>query len=302
MAILESIFPRGTGRRLAAQTIKGAVQRPSRLPHRLNGKNLQLARHYRNWSFTCVVCGHVGRPYYDWPDLGLRAEHGIGILRETLMCRACLSTVRHRALVSMLLEALGFDRGSTARDVSSKAPGEVRILDTDAYSPLARTFAAVPGYVRSTFVPGLPNGRELEAGCLYNVDLQSMPFPDASFDVIMSSDVMEHVRDHKAAHAEIARCLRPGGLYIFTLPYNADMERHRVLIDTSTDVDLPLEPFHFHGDPIRGGIVAYRIFGRQLLQELEDVGLDGHVTQLTMPELGILDADVFTARRRGPVG
>jgi SAM-dependent methyltransferase len=42
--------------------------------------------------------------------------------------------------------------------------------------------------------------------------------PDARFDLIGSFDVIEHIEDDKAALAGIARCLRPGGKFVMTVP------------------------------------------------------------------------------------
>jgi SAM-dependent methyltransferase len=45
---------------------------------------------------------------------------------------------------------------------------------------------------------------------------EALPFADASFDVVTFVDVIEHVRDARAAVRETARVLRPGGtLYLF---------------------------------------------------------------------------------------
>lgn len=44
------------------------------------------------------------------------------------------------------------------------------------------------------------------------------PFPDASFDVIVSVEVMEHVGDLDAYLSDIARLLRPGGMFVWTAP------------------------------------------------------------------------------------
>jgi SAM-dependent methyltransferase len=38
-----------------------------------------------------------------------------------------------------------------------------------------------------------------------------LPFPDASFDAVLSTDTFEHVMDLHLAYREIARVLRPGG-------------------------------------------------------------------------------------------
>ncbi len=51
-----------------------------------------------------------------------------------------------------------------------------------------------------------------------NYDGLTIPFPDRSFDVVFSSNVLEHVPDLAAMHAEIKRVLRPGGFCLHVLP------------------------------------------------------------------------------------
>jgi SAM-dependent methyltransferase len=49
-------------------------------------------------------------------------------------------------------------------------------------------------------------------------DLLHLPFPDASVDRVMASEVLEHIPDDVTAMAEIARVLKPGGRVAVTVP------------------------------------------------------------------------------------
>ena len=44
---------------------------------------------------------------------------------------------------------------------------------------------------------------------------EELPFPDASFDLVLCCDVLEHVDDVERVLAEAARVLRPGGAYLY---------------------------------------------------------------------------------------
>lgn len=47
---------------------------------------------------------------------------------------------------------------------------------------------------------------------------RQLPFPGASFDVVFSSNALEHVHGLSAIHAEIRRVLKPAGICIHILP------------------------------------------------------------------------------------
>jgi SAM-dependent methyltransferase len=49
-------------------------------------------------------------------------------------------------------------------------------------------------------------------------DVFGLPFPNASFDRVICSEVMEHVHDYPAAVRELVRVLRPGGSVGLTIP------------------------------------------------------------------------------------
>jgi SAM-dependent methyltransferase len=49
-------------------------------------------------------------------------------------------------------------------------------------------------------------------------DICAMPFDSDSFDLVLATDVIEHVEDDGLALREVARVLRPGGKAIVTVP------------------------------------------------------------------------------------
>jgi SAM-dependent methyltransferase len=49
-------------------------------------------------------------------------------------------------------------------------------------------------------------------------DARRLPFPDATFDVVITSEVLEHIQDDVAAISEMVRVLKPGGRFAATVP------------------------------------------------------------------------------------
>jgi SAM-dependent methyltransferase len=63
---------------------------------------------------------------------------------------------------------------------------------------------------------------------LRQANLESLPFDDDAFDLVLSSQVIEHVLDASAAVGELARVLRPGGRLVISTD-NADNRVTRAL-------------------------------------------------------------------------
>ena len=56
------------------------------------------------------------------------------------------------------------------------------------------------------------------ARCLVNAAVEALPFPDAAFEVIVASQLVEHLAPSVEPFAEMARCLQPGGVLIIGTP------------------------------------------------------------------------------------
>ena len=103
-------------------------------------------------------------------------------------------------------------------------------------------------------------------------DVQRLSYPDASFDLVTHTEVLEHVPDDARAFAELFRVLRPGGLMLFTVPlHGGPTTVERARLENGTIRHL-LEPVH-HLDPLRHeGILAFRDYGLDILDRLSSAG------------------------------
>ena len=71
--------------------------------------------------------------------------------------------------------------------------------------PAAEAIDAARAHARAQ---GLRIGYDVGVG-------EALPYADASFDAVVCVDVLEHVADLNRVLAEVARTLRPGGLFLF---------------------------------------------------------------------------------------
>ncbi len=49
-------------------------------------------------------------------------------------------------------------------------------------------------------------------------DVTKLPFADGSFDIVVCSEVLEHIEDNRTAVRELVRVLKPGGDLVVTVP------------------------------------------------------------------------------------
>ena len=295
---MEKLLPKYTVRRIVGSLLLTLATNPFRLHHRLNVENVLLFKAFRRVRAHCCICGGMSRLFFGIPDRKLRRDHEIGLLRETLLCEVCGSTNRQRTLAYALKMSLDSRAGVSTTTVS-EAVGNlppIKIWDTDAFSPLKSQMLTTGRIIYSKFLPQHNFGIELEDRT-YNIDLQKINFESNRFDFILSSDIMEHVRRDDLAHAEIFRCLKPGGQYVFTVPYNENREDNLRLVDTSSPTDIILQKPHYHGDPLTGGILAYRIYGRKLIRDLQQEGFAVEFKRLNIAAEGIFDGDCFIATK-----
>lgn len=112
----------------------------------------------------------------------------------------------------------------TLDSASATVPAGARVLDFGCgggdivSSLLVRGFDAYGCDLR--FRAGLNRERLENSGRLLLIDDEKyrLPFDDASFDVVFSDQVLEHVQDYPSTLQELHRITRPGGLGLHIFP------------------------------------------------------------------------------------
>jgi SAM-dependent methyltransferase len=160
---------------------------------------------------TCELCGNRVRGFKAHGGgaevLDRRRVVG-GMRREDDRCPVCHGCDRTRMMM-LYLEREGLvGRGPAA--VLHVAP------DYGLYLWLSRQ----PGVAYTG--TDLDATRYRHVGNMRSADLTALPFPDASFDVVVCSHVLEHVPDDAKAMRELLRILKPSGRALLLTPLAVD--------------------------------------------------------------------------------
>jgi len=225
----------------------------------------------------CAVCGVRGT--FD------RSEAPI---RETCKCRACGSSLRYRHQAEVLLDLYGGRCRSLAELVEDGSFGALHVYEPGLIGPFRRLLGSLPGYTNSYYWPDLPPGDVRDGVRCEN--LQTLTFADCSFDLVVTSDVFEHVREPWVAFREVFRVLRPGGCHVFTVPFSWPLPSESIhRVDTSGPEDVHLMPPVYHGSPLDpNGSLVYTDFGLDLPDRLREIGFRSAVHHGYLQSITIL--------------
>lgn len=101
------------------------------------------------------------------------------------------------------------------------APGKGSILDVGAAAGFFLKVAKDAGWDAKGVEPSdwlAEYGRREFGLDIRSGTLRGAAYPDASFDVVTMWDVLEHTADPAAEVAEVARILKPGGIFVINFP------------------------------------------------------------------------------------
>lgn len=211
--------------------------------------------------------------------------------RDWLKCSSCGSIPRERAL-ALVLEEIRPDWRKGSVHESSPTPRGI--------SPKLKRECV--DYVETQFYPGQPLGKMVHG--FRNENAEKLTFTDASFDIFISLDVLEHVNYPEKVFAEAARTLKPGGFCLFTTPtykHRVETQRRSHYRPDGTIDFMGIEP-EYHGNPVsdKGALVTFH-YGYDLPELIDKwSGLDTRVYRFHDRFHGIIGefTEVYVSTRR----
>jgi SAM-dependent methyltransferase len=175
------------------------------------GQNLAITAAERVHGFhtrTCPCCG--------WSGLRFRSFAVLEALRTGVICPACGSFERHRALASFypsFFERLGLR--------------PARLVHFAPEPCLRRVVTSVcDTYETSAYGETTPADLRL--------DVTRMALPDASCDALLLNHVLDCIPDDRAAIAEMHRVLRPGGVVLAVVTFDHETATREVRVRSNS--------------------------------------------------------------------
>ena len=224
-------------------------------------------------------------------------------VRNNMYCPFCKSSSRKRHVAKLLINHV-IPNISSLSEVSSNKHldnqeklSQLNIYNADVNDGFYQVLHSATSYYSSSYIPNVEIGKEIREQ-VFCQNLEKLTFASEKFDVVITEDVFEHIRDYEKAFREVYRVLKTGGYHIFTIPCFFDKPT-LIRVDTSGKEDIHLLSPEYHGDKIRGKILAYRTFGIDIFEILKKIGFETTVdfSNYLDRRFGIFDSYAFCSRK-----
>ena len=198
-------------------------------------------------------------------------------LRDHYLCSNCGSIPRERALMQTIETFFPTWRELIIHESSPCSRGTSLRLAREC-----------KGYMPSQCFANITRGSSV--GEVRSENLEQLTFADASIDLHITQDVMEHVFHPDHAFRELARTLKPGGAHVFTTPLVNKHLPSRIRAQIQANGELRhLELPVYHGNPLSpDGSLVTMDWGFDICQQIfEACGLFTHIVYIDDLSKGI---------------
>ena len=233
----------------------------------------------------CNICG--------WSGPFIQAHRSI---REGFACGGCRGSLRYRAQAEAILSLFNDAHPNLVKLVDDPAWQQLQIYEPGVTGPFRQFFRGADWYTQSFYWEDVRPGQQRDG--LVCQDLTRTTYEDCTFDLIITSDIFEHVRKPLDGFREMHRILKPGGYHIWSVPAVDPLPPETVSrIDTTTDDDIPILPLVYHGSGMSGGrSVVYTDFGEDVPELLEQTS-QSTLLRRYQPDKSVRPLVTFVSRR-----
>jgi SAM-dependent methyltransferase len=251
----------------------------------------KLAKVFKTMPIRCNICGSLTFIRII-PDYRITNNN----FRENCYCGHCHSFNRQRQLAFVLCNAMASKSAKSLKEFYKT--NKYSIYNTEAGGLFHDYLSRLEDYQCSEYFGDEYKSGEMVNGKMHQ-DLMALSFVNERFDIVLSTDVFEHISNPYLAHKEIYRILKWGGRHIFTVDFSQSTfnDDVRASLDEDRQVIFYKDAL-YHIDPLRkNGALVFNVFSIEMLSKLSNLGFRTNMYHLYVPYNGILgsNAIVFEA-------
>ncbi len=241
-------------------------------------RSLELMLSKLTGSERCVVCNFSGLQKAKkvlWPDLISEWELSPQWIdwyndREGRYCVNCKCSARSNQLAKAILMALkeitGIEFSYLGKAFENKKVQELKIAEINSVGNIHPFLAKSPNLLYSEYASA--------DSSIPSENLLQLSYNNNSFDMVLTSETLEHVPDIDISFSEIHRILKPGGMHVFTIPviWNRPQTRVRAKIENGELVNLLPPSYHGSKYENQSDYLVFYEFGKDIVQRCKNAG------------------------------
>lgn len=185
-------------------------------------------------------------------------------LREGQYCVNCKCCARTHQLSEAILQEIASISGSVYTNLNEafkqSNTRDLIIAEINSLGNIHPYLAQSPNLWYSEYLSTVPGIR--------SENLESLSYANNFFDLVLTSETLEHVPDIDKAFSEIRRVLKPGGKHIFTTPVVWDRPITRIRASIEHNQVVHNFPPSYHGSKAKNqsDYLVFYEFGSDLIE------------------------------------
>lgn len=190
--------------------------------------------------------------------------------REGLHCGLCRASLRARQLAAALVQYFQQTCETSAKSLAAACAdprcAALEVAEINGAGRLHRHLERLPNLAYSEY--------KSADSSIPSEDLLQLSYANARFDLVITSETLEHVPDVDRALAEIRRVLKPGGAHIFTVPIIEERPHTRQRARLGGDGWIHDLPPSYHGalNARRVDMLVVYEFGADFAERVRSAG------------------------------
>lgn len=219
----------------------------------------------QEWRITPIISDELAN---NWQLTKLQREQFDR--RESSFCQKCGNSLRSRNLAQTIINQIQLTKSLNLIDWISQANRRgLKIAEINSCGKLHSYLVKSSKLYYSEFNPirnKLPFWKRFTTP--QHEDIMSLSYTDNTFDLVIHSEVLEHVSNYHVALHECRRILKPSGICLFTVPIIPKRKtRECVRYDNVNKEIIHIKTPSYHGSGFKNDFLVWWEFGGDFIKK-----------------------------------